>query len=112
MRTPNWQEIAKSDFVLEDSCWKTCNGGFCCSNGHPDFKFRLLPTQGTTIIYMGPEYDWVKIHGRVPKTQSGTEAAQLLQFDFGGPAPLRIYHVTCRLLGLCAGKVDKPLLCK
>lgn len=107
-----WERIQSENFVFESGCWKTCSG-FCCSNGHPDFNFRLMPMKsGTTILYMGPEYRWMRKNGKVLKDHSGREIAAQRTFDFGGPKPLSFFHATCNLLGQCDGVVDKPFLCK
>jgi hypothetical protein len=107
-----WGMIHSEQFVFEDQCWTTCNGGFCCSNGHPDFQFQLIPTHGTTIIYMEDEYEWLSRHGTVPGPDTTGEIINVISFDFGGPRPLAIVHVFCGLLGLCQGVINKPLLCK
>lgn len=108
-----WASLRDENFVFEDGCWRTC-GGFCCANNHPDFAFRLLPMQGTTILYMPREYDYLRRHGRVFETRGAEDAAapQSLSLDFGGPKPLTVLHTTCRLLGQCTGIIDKPLLCR
>jgi hypothetical protein len=107
-----WDVIHRQTFLLEDNCWLTCNGGFCCSNNHPDFQFRLIPTHGTTILYMEDEYDWLLRHGKVfaPDTPEGI--ANTVSLDFGGPRPLTVVQMPCRLLGKCQGVIDKPLLCR
>jgi hypothetical protein len=107
-----WEKIHQETFLLEDGCWATCNGGFCCSNNHPDFAFQLIPTQGTTILYMEEEYRWLAAHGKVfdPGTPEGTPHS--VSIDFGGPRPLSVVQFPCRLLGRCPGVIDKPLLCK
>jgi hypothetical protein len=107
-----WGRIHSQSFVFEDRCWTTCNGGFCCSNDHPDFEFQLIPTHGTTIIYLEDEYDWLSHHGTVPDFQAAGSTGSVLSFDFGGPRPLSVIQMPCRLLGMCQGVIDKPLLCK
>lgn len=107
-----WAEIHGQRFLHEDQCWTTCNGGFCCSNNHPDFQFQLIPTNGTTIIYLEEEYAWMSRHGTVPTQDSFGTVANTLSFDFGGPQPLSLIQLPCRLLGKCQGVIDKPLLCK
>lgn len=109
----NWSELKDSQFLLEDGCWSGCGGGFCCSQNHPDFDFRFMPSsgKGTTLIYWHDEYEWLSREGRVqPISESGP--VRELRFDFGGPEPLRITNVACHHLGLCNGKLDKPLVCK
>jgi hypothetical protein len=107
-----WEKIHRQTFLAEDRCWTTCNGGFCCSNNHPDFQFQLIPTEGTTILYMEEEHRWLAQNGRVfdPATPEGTP--RYVSIDFGGPRPLSILQMPCRLLGKCTGVIDKPLLCK
>lgn len=107
-----WADMHRQSFLQEDQCWTTCNGGFCCSNNHPDFQFQLLPTQGTTIIYLEEEYNWLSRHGKVPTAATFANVPNALTFDFGGPEPLSIIQLPCRLLGKCQGVIDKPLLCK
>jgi hypothetical protein len=107
-----WEAIHQQEFVFEDQCWTTCNGGFCCTNNHPDFAFQLIPTHGTTIIYLEEEYQWLSRHGTVPGPHNVGSVPNELIFDFGGPQPLSLVQLPCRLLGLCKGVIDKPLLCK
>jgi hypothetical protein len=107
-----WEKIHAETFLLEDQCWKTCNGGFCCSNNHPDFNFQLIPTHGTTLLYMEEEYRWLAENRKVfdPRTLEGTP--NQVSIDFGGPIPLSLVQMRCSLLGKCQGVIDKPLLCK
>ena len=107
-----WATIHRQPFVVEDRCWTFCNGGFCCSNHHPQFQFQLIPTRGTTIIYLDAEYEWLARHGAVPGPGRGDAVPNVLSFDFGGPRPLAIVQMPCRLLGKCQGAIDKPLLCR
>jgi hypothetical protein len=107
-----WERLHRETFLLEDRCWTTCGGGFCCSNNHPDFAFQLIPTQGTTLLYLGAEYAWLHKHGKVHHHLDPKQVPQTFSFDFGGPVPLEIVQTPCRLLGMCNGVVDKPLLCK
>jgi hypothetical protein len=107
-----WEKIHSQSYLFEDRCWTTCNGGFCCSNNHPDFQFQLIPTNGTTIIYIEDEYDWLSRNGTVPDPQTTGTVPNQLTFDFGGPRPLSLVQLPCRLLGMCQGVIDKPLLCK
>ncbi len=108
----DWRQVHEGRYVWEDQCWSTCNGGFCCSNNHPDFAFQLIPTRGTTIVYMEQEYEYLKQQRQVPETQLNLAPPQAVSFDFGGPRPLRLLQTPCRLLGLCDGVIEKPLLCK
>jgi hypothetical protein len=105
-----WAQIHGETFLYEDQCWTTCNGGFCCSNNHPDFQFQLIPTHGTTILYMEEEYAWLARHAKVPDPQEFPPNQVAL--DYGGPRPLTLIQMPCRLLGKCHGVIDKPLLCK
>src|ERR1700682_507219 len=107
-----WEAIHRHDFIYEDQCWTTCNGGFCCSNNHPDLAFQLITTHGTTIIYLEDEYQWLTRHGTAPGPQNIGSMPNSLIFDFGGPRPISLVQLPCRLLGLCKGVIDKPLLCK
>jgi hypothetical protein len=102
-----WEKVSNLNIISENNCWTTCNGGFCCSNNHPDFDFKFIPQNGTTIIYMNKEYEYLKninafLNFPVSK----------ISIDFGGPNPLIIYYQKCNLLGNCNGKIIKPLLCK
>lgn len=108
----DWQDAHAGQYIFEDQCWTTCNGGFCCSNNHPDFQFQLIPTHGTTLLYMWSEYQWLDRTGKVPEKHHHGQPPQELSLDFGGPEPLRIVQTPCRLLGQCEGVIDKPLLCK
>jgi hypothetical protein len=112
IRPVPWETLREETFLFEDRCWLTCNGGFCCSNNHPDFQLQFIPTQGTTILYMEDEYQWLAEHGKVGDPQATGSVANVLSIDFGGPRPLSLIHVPCRLLGMCQGVIDKPLLCK
>jgi len=107
-----WEAIHAQDFIYEDQCWTSCNGGFCCSNNHPDFAFQLIPTNGTTIIYLEDEYEWLSRHGTVPGPHNMGSVPNSLTFEFGAPRPLSLLQLPCHLLGLCKGVIDKPLLCK
>jgi hypothetical protein len=107
-----WERLRQEKFLVEDRCWLTCNGGFCCSNNHPDFQFQFLPTQGTTILYMEDEYRWLAEHGQVPDPEATGSVPNTVSIDFGGPRPLALVQMPCRLLGRCQGVIDKPLLCK
>src|SRR5579862_1509839 len=106
-----WDLIHDETFVFEDQCWSTCNGGFCCNHKHPDFHFQLLPTHGATIIYLEDEYRWLTTHGKAPTRDNLGVEPNVFAFDFGGPRPLSLVQMTCRLLGKCQGVIDKPLLC-
>ena len=110
--TVDWAAILGGTFLYEDSCWTTCNGGFCCSNNHPDFDFQLIPTQGTTLLYMEAEYEFDRAHGKVPEFETHRQPPHELCLDFGGPRPLRLIQTPCHLLGKCHGVIDKPLLCR
>jgi hypothetical protein len=112
IRAVPWERIHRETFLLEDRCWLTCNGGFCCSNNHPDFQFQFIPTHGTTILYMEDEYHWLSEHGRVFDPHTTGSAPNTVAIDFGGPRPLSLVQMPCRLLGQCQGVIDKPLLCK
>ena len=103
----DWRTVTQAEFVSEPGCWNTCGGGFCCANRHPDFQFQLMPTEGTTLLYMEDEYRYLARHGKVSATQP-----QTIELDYGGPQPLRVVHAPCKLLGACQGVLDKPLLCK
>jgi len=107
-----WERIHRETFVYEDNCWTTCNGGFCCNHEHPDFQFQLIPRHGSTILYMEEEYNWLCKHGTAPNVHNLGSMPNTLSFDFGGPRPLNLIQVHCRLLGKCNGVIDKPLLCK
>jgi hypothetical protein len=72
----------------------------------------LIPTQGTTIIYLEEEYEWLRGHGTVPDPHTTGSVGNILSFEFGGPRPLSVVQMPCRLLGMCHGVIDKPLLCK
>ena len=104
----DWAAIHNTAYVFEDGCWTTCNGGFCCSNNHPDFNFRFLPTKGTTILYMEDEYNFLSVHGKVPPR----EEMKKFSFPFDDEGAISFFYTTCRLLGQCTGVIDKPLLCR
>lgn len=107
-----WEMILKEKFLYEDRCWTTCNG-FCCSiSSYADFDFRLIPTQGMTILFMEDEYNWLATHGRVVDPNHPDAVPNLVSIDFGGPRPMSLVQMPCRLLGKCQGVIDKPLLCK
>jgi hypothetical protein len=72
----------------------------------------LIPTHGTTIIYLESEYDWLSRHGTIPGPHNIGSMPNSLRFDFGGPQPISLVQMPCHLLGLCKGVIDKPLLCK
>lgn len=110
--TVDWPAILGGTFLYEDGCWTTCNGGFCCSNNHPDFAFQLIPTQGTTLLYMEAEYEFDRAHGKVPEFETHRRPPHELRLEFGGPRPLKLIQTPCHLLGRCAGVIDKPLLCR
>lgn len=107
MQQIDWNEINKSSYIYEEGCWTTCNGGFCCKHDHPDFNFRLIPKNGTMLLYMKNEYQYLSNEGKVSSTPG-----QTIALDFGGPSDLELISVPCKLLGLCNGVIDKPLLCK
>jgi len=110
--TTNWADIHAREYVDAPGCWKTCGGGFCCSNNHPDFDFKLLPTHGTTIVFMPQEYLWVRDHGRLLQPATPADKPRQLSFKVDEATTCSMVYMPCRLLGLCAGKIDKPLLCK
>lgn len=112
MQPPDWEAIRSARFLFEDGCWHTCGGGFCCSNGHPDFRFQLIPLRGTTLLYMEDEYLHLAAHGAVPERAHHGMPPGRIELDFGGPRPLTLVQTPCRLLGLCDGVIDKPLLCR
>jgi len=107
-----WSTIHGKAFVSESNCWTTCGGGFCCSNNNPDYQFQLIPTHGTTLIYLEQEYQWLVRHGTAPGPDNLGTVPNVLTFDFGGPQPLTLVQMPCHLLGKCTGIIDKPLLCK
>jgi len=109
----DWEAIKNEVFLFEAGCWNGCGGGFCCSQNHPDFDFKLMPKTGTgtTLLYWDREYEYLEKRGKVqPVSEVGKP--HKLELNFGGPRPLTITHVPCRHLGLCDGKLDKPLVCK
>ncbi|MEO5336045.1 MAG: hypothetical protein H7841_03980 [Magnetospirillum sp. WYHS-4] len=109
----DWHTIHSRPLISVPDCWKGC-GGFCCSNSHPDFRFRLLPNggQGTIVVYLDDEYAWLKANGhRICGEDEGKEIQPMI-FDFGGPRPIMLRHVPCRHLGRCNELFTKPLLCR
>lgn len=110
----DWQTIHSRPLVAVPECWTKCGGGFCCSNDHPDFQFRLMPKggQGTTILYLEDEYLWLKANGHVICGEENGATIAPMVFDYGGPRPLVLRHAPCAYLGRCNGKVTKPLLCR
>ncbi|PIR00642.1 MAG: hypothetical protein COV66_05670 [Nitrospinae bacterium CG11_big_fil_rev_8_21_14_0_20_45_15] len=110
MTPPDWSVIHKQEFTA-GSCWKD-SSCYCCVNNHPDFSFQLLPSNGTTLLYMEGEYDFLKKTGQVLEKTADGKPPQFFSFEFGGPKPLNIFHTPCYLAGLCEGVIQKPLLCK
>jgi hypothetical protein len=110
----NWQTIHSQPLIAVPDCWKLCGGGFCCSNSHPDFQFRLLPKggAGTVVIYLEDEYAWMRANGHVVCGEERGGEVPPMTFDFGGPVPLVVRHSRCAYLGRCDGVVTKPLLCR
>jgi hypothetical protein len=110
----DWQTIHSRPLIAVPDCWKLCGGGFCCSNSHPDFQFRLMPRggAGTVIIYLEDEYDWMRANGHIVCGEESGAAVPAFEFDFGGPRPLVLRHARCGYLGHCAGVITKPLLCR
>ena len=88
IKNVDWSAVHQEDFLYEDQCWTTCNGGFCCSNNHPDMAFQLIPTNGTTLLYMESEYAHLKENGLVFENNEGGVQPHDLSFDFGGPRPI------------------------
>lgn len=109
----DWPTIHGRSLIAVQDCWQRC-GGFCCSNQHPDFQFRLLPSggKGTIVAYMEDEYAWMKANGHVVCGEETGKEIQPMLFDFGGPKPLAFLHAPCHHLGRCAGVCVKPLLCR
>ncbi|MBI4805934.1 MAG: hypothetical protein HY795_11935 [Desulfovibrio sp.] len=105
--SPPWEEISRASFVFEENCWETC-GGYCCDIRHGDFTFNLLPSEGTSILHIGDEYDWMLANGHIPPDASPRE----IVFDFGGPGPIRLVAVDCKLKGVCGGERMRPLHCR
>lgn len=105
-----FEELYAQKLVDEPGCWNTCNGGFCCSNNHPDFDFDFMTTQGTDIVYLPREYQWAN------KTRATFENTvgrypSVLELDLGDFS-IGIVYSNCKLLGACKGVIDKPLLCR
>ncbi len=105
--SPHWEEILGTSFVFEENCWHDC-GGYCCDIQHGNFSFKLLPSSGTSLLLLGPEYDWMVANGHNFPNGKPRE----ILFDFGGPAPLRIMVTDCALKGACPGKFTRPLHCR
>jgi hypothetical protein len=110
----DWETIHGRPLIAVPECWKLCGGGFCCSNSHPDFQFRLMPRggAGTVVIYLEDEYAWMRANGHVVCGEEHGAAIEPMAFDFGGPGPLVLRHARCAYFGLCDGVVTKPLLCR
>lgn len=106
----NWPTLYSETIVDEPACWKTCNGGFCCSNNHPDFQFNFINQNGTEIIYLPREYEWAQAERKTFENQREVKP-MVLKFDFDGFS-LGIVYFRCSLMGLCEGVIDKPLLCR
>gem|GEM_PF-2521869 len=113
VRPVDWQTIHSRPLISIPDCWKHC-GGFCCSNDHPDFQFRLMPKggRGTVVLYLGDEYAWMKQNGHVICGEESGNTIPTMAFDYGGPRPLVLHHAPCAYLGRCDGVVTKPLLCR
>lgn len=104
---PPWEDILRARFVFEENCWRSC-GGYCCDIRHDGFTFNLLPAEGTSLLHLGDEYDWMAANGHIPADAIPRE----IVFDFGGPAPLRLMAVDCKLKGVCDGSRTRPLHCR
>ncbi len=104
----NWEQIHKETFFTSDKCWTKCNGGYCCSNNHPDFVvLRFIPMHGTTLLYMEDEYNYLLKKAKVPSDQPRS-----LSLDFGAEKPLRVIYTPCHHKGECKDIIEPPLLCK
>ncbi len=86
----DWQTIHSRPLIAVPDCWKLCGSGFCCSNNHPDFQFRLMPKggAGTVVIYLDDEYAWMRANGHVVCGEENGAEVPPIVFDFGGPGPL------------------------
>lgn len=103
-----WEFIHSQKFFTIDKCWTKCGGGFCCSNNYSYFStLRFIPTQGTTILYMEDEYNYLFQKGKAHPGQR-----RILSLDFGAEKPLRVIYVTCQYMGHCKDIIEPPLLCK
>jgi hypothetical protein len=110
----DWRTIHSRPLIAVPDCWKLCGGGFCCSNSHPDFQFRLIPQSGsgTVVIYLDDEYAWLRANGHVVCGEEDGEVISAFELDFGAPRPLILHHARCGYLGRCTGAITKPLLCR
>ncbi|MBF0611035.1 MAG: hypothetical protein G8345_13420 [Magnetococcales bacterium] len=108
----DWDAIHRHQFISVDKCWETCGGGYCCASNHADFQFRLLPVPGVVLLYPEEEYNHLVATGRAWQTLPGNKPVQRLHLDVGGPRPLTLVHMPCRLQGKCAGVIEPPLQCK
>ena len=71
----------------------------------------MITNQGgyyAPIIYLGDEYEWMQKEGLVPDGLRTRE----IHFEFGGPKPLKLIVVDCKLKGHCDGCMTKPLHCR
>ena len=93
---------------MKNACWTTCNGGFCCSNNHPDFDFDFMTTNGTDIIYLPREYKWQHEKKKTFLNQMHIRPS-VFEFKLETFSVGFIYN-RCTLLGLCKGVIDKPML--
>jgi hypothetical protein len=110
----DWAVIHNRPLISVPDCWKLCGGGFCCSNNHPDFQFRLMPRggAGTVVIYLQDEYRWLRANGHAICGEEDGAEITAFEFGFGGPWPLVLRHARCSYLGRCNGVITKPLLCR
>ncbi|EGB13411.1 hypothetical protein DND132_0193 [Pseudodesulfovibrio mercurii] len=103
-----WAELHAQSFVATPQCWLSCRGGSCCNmNLVDDIAFNMLPTSGTTLIFMGDEYDYFK-----SRIEDMDLPAKEMRMDFGEDEDLRIVTAHCGLNGSCSESFPKPLLCK
>ncbi len=103
----DWTSVRAFLPVYESECWLTCNGGFCCSNNHPDFSFRFITKEGTDIIYLPLEFEFMQRHHKVP-----SQPKKVMELEFAPGHSVALVTFPCKHLGLCHGIIDKPLLCR
>ena len=103
----NWQKVLELDYIYELNCWESGCGGHCCNLNSEEFDFRFMPKLGVNIIYLKGEYEFLQDFGVLPP-----EKVKKFSFDFNGPQALEFYYHNCTHLGLCKGKMTKPLSCR
>lgn len=104
----DWERVLETPYFDMGACWNTC-GSFCCTNEIDEFRFQLIMRGGANIIYLERELEHL---AEAEPELTGDGESKALEWDFGGRRPLRVFQRPCRLRGLCAGCMRKPLHCR